>query len=149
MQIKMRKLLAVLAAAAAIGGMTVSVYSDDSAASEETAAEESAEDSGSKSKKTRTVEEVLDKMEKMAENDKLELLYYKKEDLIALKNKTNGYIWWSTPVNAKASNAKGAQVQELLSGMTLTYGDPEKRRTAKLDFKRMFENMKREEVRLK
>lgn len=132
MQIKMRKLLAVLAAAAAIGGMTVSVYSDDSAAAEETAAEESSEDSGSKSKKTRTVEEVLDKMETMAENDKLELLYYKKEDLIALKNKANGYIWWSTPVNAKASNAKGAQVQELLSGLTLTYGDPEKRRTAKL-----------------
>ena len=36
MQIKMRKLLAVLAAAATIGGMTVSVYSDDSAAAEET-----------------------------------------------------------------------------------------------------------------
>lgn len=131
MQIKMRKVLAVLAAAATMGGMTLSVYSEDAAETEETAAEES-EDSGSNNKKTRTVEEVLDKMEKVAENDKMELLYYKKEDLIGLKNKANGYIWWSTPINAKASNAKGAQVQELLSGMTLTYGDPAKRRTAKL-----------------
>ena len=43
MQIKLRKVLAVLAAAATMGGMTLSVYSEDAAETEETAAEEEVE----------------------------------------------------------------------------------------------------------
>lgn len=139
MQIKMRKILAAFAAAVMVGSMTVSVYSEDApadeAAAEETAAEETdSEGSGSKKKdvETRTEEEALASMEQVADNANFTLYYNDSEDLIALKNKKNDYIWWSIPINAAASNATGAQVQELLSGMTLVYGDPEKRRTSTL-----------------
>lgn len=80
----------------------------------------------------RSEQDVLARMRKAAENDKLELWVWddtqldtendeKPEDLFALINKANGYIWWSSPINAGGDSIASPVLRsELRSGMVLT-----------------------------
>lgn len=52
------------------------------------------------SENERSENDVLKQMKKIIENDNLELYLKQDEDLYALVNKKNGFIWWSAPINA-------------------------------------------------
>ncbi|MCR4645386.1 MAG: hypothetical protein K5695_08255 [Oscillospiraceae bacterium] len=59
-----------------------------------------------------------------AENDKLKLYYDEDTALIGLENKANGYIWWSSPLEAnRDTKATRTIVNDLQSSAVLTYGD--------------------------
>lgn len=76
----------------------------------------------------RTEEETLSKMSIAAENDNLIFYYLEDEDLFALKNKSNGYIWWSSPINSRGDErASSTQIIELCSALVITYGEPASR----------------------
>ena len=50
-----------------------------------------------------------------------------------LVNKSYGYVWWSSPVNAMGdANATNTLRQELKSSITMTYGQPASRTTKNL-----------------
>jgi len=86
----------------------------------------------------RTDEDMLAQAEIYADNDNFTLYVvdkYKytagetekvKEDtLFGVKNKKNGFIWWSSPINAAHdSAAKGAQIDDLSSQLTFLSGNP-------------------------
>ncbi len=81
--------------------------------------------------------ELFASMEKVAENSNFILKINKNEDddedLLALQNKANGYIWWSSPVNAMGDvNATNTLRQELKSALTFTYGKPAERSTSNM-----------------
>ena len=76
-----------------------------------------------------TEDEAMENMKLATENSNLALYYNQKEAQIALKDKKNGKIWWSNPINADASAGKKAQKDELKSEMTLTYAEVSRRRT--------------------
>lgn len=84
---------------------------------------------------SRTEKEVLSQMTLACENDNFKF-YYKFDDddeLIALVNKENDYIWWSSPINAKGDpSATNTIRQELSSGIVVTYGDLSSRSTSNL-----------------
>jgi len=49
----------------------------------------------------------------------------KKDSMFGLMNKKNGYIWWSSPINAVLDEAAlGAQIDNLSSSLTFITGDP-------------------------
>ncbi|MBE6847923.1 MAG: hypothetical protein E7503_07340 [Ruminococcus sp.] len=89
----------------------------------------------------RTEEEVLQKMKIVAENDNLALYAWdedkvdedndeKPEDVFALKNKKNGYIWWSSPINAAGDSiATPVLAKGLSSGLILTAAEIDDRST--------------------
>ncbi len=80
----------------------------------------------------RSEQDVFARMRKVAENDRLEFWAWddaqldtendeKPEDLFALVNKTNGYIWWSSPINAGGDSIASPVLRsELRSGVVLT-----------------------------
>lgn len=71
----------------------------------------------------RTEKQVLSSMDKVCENSNLALYYTEEEDILALVNKKNGYIWWSSPINVQAdSEAKATMKNELRSTLVLSYG---------------------------
>ncbi len=73
----------------------------------------------------RTPDDVLSSMKLATENKSFQFYYSEEEDLLALKNKTNGYIWWSSPINVEGDkSAKGMIKKELASSMTVVYGEP-------------------------
>ncbi|MBP0968099.1 MAG: hypothetical protein J5722_10715 [Oscillospiraceae bacterium] len=92
----------------------------------------------------RSEDEVFAKMRIAAENDRLALWVWdtekldtdsgeKPEDLFALVNKTNGYVWWSSPVNARCDSiATPAIRSKLASGIVLT--DAQISRRSKTEF---------------
>lgn len=85
----------------------------------------------------RDEKELLSKMTLVAETDSLQLYYNEDEeddeDILALVNKSNGYVWWSSPVNAMGdANATNTLRQELKSSITMTYGQPASRTTKNL-----------------
>lgn len=63
-----------------------------------------------------------------AENDKLKLLADLHTSLIGIENRDNGYIWWSSPLEAN-HDPKANEIfsGELRSSSVLNYGIPEKR----------------------
>lgn len=80
-----------------------------------------------------TDEQVLAAMELKAENDNLELYLFEgnsdiislETDLIALRNKATGYIWWSSPINADSDPyGKPAAINALKSAIVYKYGTP-------------------------
>jgi len=84
---------------------------------------------------SRDEEKLFNKMTIVAENDNFILKINENEeddeDLLALQNKSNGYIWWSSPVNAMGDvNATNTLRQELKSALNFTYGKPADRTTA-------------------
>ncbi len=61
-----------------------------------------------------------------AENEKMKLYVDEDRAILALENKENGYIWWSSPQGAnRDSRATTTLVSELQSSVVLTYGDRE------------------------
>ena len=92
----------------------------------------------------RSEDEVFAKMRIAAENDRLALWVWdtdkldtdsgeKPEDMFALVNKTNGYVWWSSPVNARCDSiATPAIRSKLASGIVLT--DAQISRRSKTEF---------------
>ncbi len=136
---KRKKLLSCILAAVLV--LPTAVYSIPTAAEPDPSAagvSDSAEDTSSadgdseNAWKDRSEDEVFQKMRKVAENDNLELWAWdldkvdkdndeKPEDILALKNKKNGYIWWSSPINAEGDSiAAPALKKELGSGLVLT-----------------------------
>ncbi|MGN1411698.1 MAG: DUF5696 domain-containing protein [Oscillospiraceae bacterium] len=79
--------------------------------------------------------QLFNNMTTVAENDNFILKINENEDddedLLALQNKSNGFIWWSSPVNAMGDvNATNTLRQELKSALTFTYGKPADRTTS-------------------
>lgn len=80
---------------------------------------------------------LFDSMTTIAENSNFILKFNENEDddedLLALQNKSNGFIWWSSPVNAMGDvNATNTLRQELKSALTFTYGKPKERTTSNM-----------------
>ncbi len=72
-------------------------------------------------------------VKKVAENDALALYADEYTGVIALENKANGYIWWSTPLNANRDPRAGkVSAAELQSSMVLQYGDSKSLSTTNL-----------------
>ena len=68
-----------------------------------------------------------------AENDKLRMYYDEDAALIGLMNKENGYIWWSSPLEAsRDTRATRTIVTDLQSSAVLTYGDANSRGVSNL-----------------
>lgn len=130
MNSKLKKTIASIMCVAMLVPMGItSVYSEDAPAAEEEVAAEAEEASDEEEEAPRTEEEAMELMEKVAENDKLQLYKNEKEGTIALIDKKSGQRWFSNPVDLETSNAKKSQKQELASGMTLIYGEPYNRAT--------------------
>ncbi len=69
-------------------------------------------------------------VKKVAENDNLIMYVDEYTAMIALENKANGYIWWSSPLNAnRDTRATKILATELQSSMVLQYGDTGSRAT--------------------
>ncbi len=63
-------------------------------------------------------------VKQVAENDNFIMYVDEYTAVIALENKANGYIWWSSPLNAnRDTRATGTLVNELQSSLVLAYGD--------------------------
>lgn len=114
-----------------------------------TAAEESAETAEDAAEavnpdaaawKQRTEKDVFAKMRIAAENDNLAFWVWDEnkladderlEDVFALVNKKNGYVWWSSPINAGGDKlASKVLCKELQSAMVLTSAEPDSRSTS-------------------
>ena len=107
------------------------VYADEPADEVETNDTAAANDSEN-TWTDRTEAEVFAKMTCVAENDNLEFWAWDTdnlsesdgelpEDLFALVNKKNGYIWWSSPINANGDSIASPVIcNELCSGLVLT-----------------------------
>ena len=86
---------------------------------------------------TRTEDDVFAKMRLIAENDRLALWAWdsakladdeKPEDVFALVNKQNGYVWWSSPINAGGDRIASKVLKaELGSAIVLTAAQIEDR----------------------
>ena len=99
--LKLRKkvLSAALAAFIAVSAAQIPVWSEEevTAVSDEAAAEAVTNENGYTVFVTE--EEALAKMSLMAENDSLQLYFNEDDYVFAIKNKANGYTWWSAPYN--------------------------------------------------
>jgi len=130
MQKKFIRILAG-AAAAALFVPSCCIYAADSStagSSKQVMASDQEETEEASDYTMRTENEVLRTMKKACENKNYILFYSEEEDLIALENKKNGYVWWSSPVNAEGDpNAKGSVKKELESSLIVVYGDPDER----------------------
>ena len=110
--------------------MPVSAEPEETEAAAEAEGESSAQEAPDWTE--RSDKDVFAKMRKVAENENLEFWAWDEskldtdndeqpEDLFALVNKANGYVWWSSPVNA-GGDALASPVlrSELRSGVVLT-----------------------------
>lgn len=62
---------------------------------------------------------VVDGFEKVTENNYLELYYEKDSLAIAIKNKTNGFIWYSYPVDEDISSYSQTKIRNIRSAVTV------------------------------
>ncbi|MBQ8906874.1 MAG: hypothetical protein IJY85_10975 [Ruminococcus sp.] len=144
MYAKWKRVLAGLIAAISIFSLSAAmpVSSEGEDAATDSAASSEDKDEGATEELDyvmRTEQEVLDKMMVAAENDKLVFYCWNYdnvsdenpvEDIFAVKNKENGYIWWSSPINAGGdAGATPILRKELASALVLTYGEPQERST--------------------
>lgn len=143
---KQKKLLCcVLAAAMMLPTIAytfpVSAEPDEEAAAETAAEEETGTASASEPDWVdRTEDDVFAKMRLVAENEKLAFWAWdasklgddeKPEDTFALVNKANGYVWWTSPINAGGDQiATPVLRNELQSGMVLTAAQINRRATS-------------------
>lgn len=149
MLMKKKRMLACLLAAAMMTSMSITALpaladeaadsATDSADSQEAQSGEDTDDEDAWV--DRTEDEVLQKMKIVAENDNLALYAWdedqldedndeKPEDIFALKNKKNGYIWWSSPINAAGDSiATPVLAKGLSSGLILTAAETDDRST--------------------
>lgn len=89
----------------------------------------------------RSESDVFAKMKLVAENENLEFWAWDEdkvdedkdervEDVFALRNKKNGYVWWSSPINAQGDKiAANVLKNELSSGVVLTAAQINERST--------------------
>lgn len=119
----------ILAAALVIPSFAVAAdKTDDPAVSDDTGEITEAETSSDDENVFRDPETVLSSMLTAAENKSYRFCYSEEEDLFALVNKSNGFVWWSSPVNAGCdTQAKGQIKNEIASSMVITVGEPDKR----------------------
>lgn len=147
MQKRKRIICCVLAAAmllpCTVSGMTVSAEPEETTEAAETT--DTASPSASADEENtwvdRTEDDVFAKMKLVAENDNLEFWAWdidkvdtdsdeKPEDVFALKNKHNGYIWWTSPINAGGDDIAAPVLRtELSSAMVLTSANINERST--------------------
>lgn len=92
----------------------------------------------------RSEDDVFAKLKKVAENDKLEFWVpdetkvdesadEKLEDMFALVNKQNGYVWWSSPINAGGDKIASKVLRnEIGSSMVLTAAQINDRSTSNM-----------------
>lgn len=74
--------------------------------------------------KQRSENEVLSSMTEVCKNENYIFFYSENEDLFALKDRKNGTVWWSSPINAMGDPiAKGMIKNELCSSLVLVYGE--------------------------
>lgn len=107
----------------------VKAAGDDNLSSDTSVPEEISEDD-KEDYTYRTEKEVFSSMTKACENENMRLWYSENEDMLALENKKNGHIWWSSPINAGGdSNAKGTMKKELASSLIVVCGQPSDRTT--------------------
>ncbi len=144
-----KSLAALLAAAMILPATGLTVSSDDEDLETKTDASASGEEAGQDGEEEddedvyvpRTEEEVLERMYVVAENDQLRFYAWdlesplneeaEEEELFALENKENGYIWWSSPINARGDElSTKTLMDELCSAVVLTYGEPSARSTS-------------------
>jgi|GEM_PF-3739645 len=149
---KMKFLSCVLASAMMLTSTlySVPVFADgeeDTGAADTAAASEDTESEDASDEEVwvdRTEEDVFAKMKIVAENANLEFWAWdeskvdesndeKPEDVFALVNKKNGYIWWSSPINAGGDSiATPVLINELNSAMVLTAAQIEDRSTSNM-----------------
>ena len=106
---------------------------------EETAAAESTASDEENTWEDRTEAEVFAKMKCAAENDRFELWAWddsklgedeKPEDILALRNKQTGYVWWSSPINAGGDSIAAPVLRsELGSALVVTAAQINERST--------------------
>lgn len=141
----MRKATKRFMAAAVCAAMMLStgimVYSDEEAAAAETETEAAA-DSGDEGlpeapEEIITEDQAFAEMQLVTENSRLALYREPENDdpAICLVDKNSGKKWFSNPVNAINTNAKKAQKNDLMSGMSLTFAEPANRRTTTVNSK--------------
>ena len=109
--------------------------------SAQTAADAAEDDDDGEVWVSRSEADVFAKMKLAAENDNLEFWVWdedqvdedndeRPEDVFALKNKKNGYVWWSSPINAQGDKiAANVLKNELCSGLVLTAAQINERST--------------------
>ncbi len=69
-------------------------------------------------------EQVLYCVKFACENDSFKMYYDEDTAMIGLENKSNGYIWWSSPIGCnRDTRATKLLVTDLQSSAVLTYGD--------------------------
>lgn len=143
--LKLRKklLIGVLTAAIALTASQTVVWSDAEAeitdepvASEDTSSEESSEDADESGDEEEIVlvtdEDALAACKLYAENSNFALYVNEEEATFGLLVKSNGYIWWSSPINADNDTiAKGAQIKTMKSMFYMNTGDPVVHRSTK------------------
>lgn len=147
--LKLRKklLIGILTAAIALSATQTVVWSDaeeepvdetvaaeetadDAAASEDTGSDEASD--GEEEVVLVTDEEALAKCSLKAENSKFALYVNEEEATFGLLVKSNGYIWWSSPINADNDQiAKGVQIKTMKSMFYMNTGDPVVHRSTK------------------
>ncbi len=129
--------------AAAFAAMPCMMYAMPAGAEPETESavteSASADDSEEVTWEDRTEAEVFAKMKLAAENDRFELWAWddsklgedeKPEDILALKNKKTGYVWWSSPINAGGDSIAAPVLRsELGSALVVTAAQINERST--------------------
>lgn len=63
----------------------------------------------------------------VAENERFRLMVYDETAVFGLQDKTNNYIWWSSPDVAEETELSPVAVENLKSSAVLRYGEVEKR----------------------
>ena len=117
------------------------VYADETVANTDISDDASITDASAEDTwEPRTESEVFKKMRIAAENDNLAFWVWDtealadgehQEDVFALVNKKNGYVWWSSPINAGGDKiATPVLCKELQSALVLTSAEPNARSTS-------------------
>ena len=143
MQGNLKRIIAGIIAAAIIAPIGISTVSGDTEAEKPTDSESASEteeksddEEDDESYTPRSEKEVLSSMTLVSENESLALYTANQEiedaeELFALVNKKNGFVWWSSPINAFGDeNATTTIKAELASNLTIVYGEPAKRTTS-------------------
>lgn len=132
MRNKMKIMSCLLAAAMLLPTVVYTVPALAEGEAEADTSTDAAVSDGSETWTYRTESDVFAKMKKVAENKNLEFWAWdsekvdtgngeKAEDLFALVNKENGYIWWTSPINARGDSlAASVLMDEVCSSMVLT-----------------------------
>ena len=139
--LKRKKLLCILLAAMMLPVGYVQAGAEDAPALTEQGNEqqEAPSGTGEETYRPRSEQETFAKMVKVAENEQLAFWAWDEEqlgedenaeDLFALVNKKNGYVWWSSPINAGGDSiATPVLRNELCSALVLTAAQTEARST--------------------